>query len=62
VHVVRGGPDRPHDPGAPCSVETGWSRPENWSVGVMVTTAVTNTAATWLLVNVDRTIPGPSWP
>ena len=34
-------------------------RPENWMVGTMVRIAVTNTAATWLLVKVEVTIPIP---
>src|SRR5690348_9148340 len=41
----------------PSSVETGCSMPENCVVGRMVKIAVTNTAATWLDVNVEITRP-----
>ncbi len=47
------------NPALPWSVETGWSSPENWIVGTMVRIAVTKTAATWLLVKVEVTIPMP---
>jgi len=56
VHVVRGGQIRPMARALPCSVETGWSRPENWKRGVMVTTAVRHRGHLGC-VNVDRTIP-----
>ena len=43
----------------PSSVETGCSSPANWMVGRMVRIAVMNTAATWVLVNVEVTMPTP---
>ena len=41
----------------PVREDTGTSRPEKFTVGIMAMTVVAKTAATWVLVNVETTCP-----